>query len=101
MIAYNHDSFPVGSRTWRLEPCGCFRQRQRAGRCGRPVAFDNATVLDHDDDRRALALRVRAAHGNLPVVMARVTPEPVTDYKLRSPRARNRWRHERCLVAPK
>jgi len=50
------------------------------------VAFYNDAVLDHDDDLRALALRVRAAHGNLPIVMAQVTAEPVTDYQMRSPR---------------
>ena len=49
------------------------------------VAFYNDTVLDHDDDLRALALRVRAAHGNLPIVMTQVTAEPVTAYKMRSP----------------
>jgi len=50
------------------------------------VAFYNDAVLDHNDDLRALALWVRAAHGNLPGVMARVTSEPVTAYKMRSPR---------------
>ncbi|MCE7986639.1 MAG: hypothetical protein DYG89_36155 [Caldilinea sp. CFX5] len=50
------------------------------------VAFYNDAVLDHDNDMRALALRVRADHGNLPVVIAQVTPEPVTEYKIRSPR---------------
>lgn len=50
------------------------------------VAFYNDTVLDHDDDIRALALRIRKSHGNLPVVIAQVTPEPVTEYKMRSPR---------------
>lgn len=49
------------------------------------VAFYNDAVLDHDDDIRALALRVRAAHGNLPIVIAQVTLEPVTEYKIRSP----------------
>lgn len=48
------------------------------------VAFYNDTVLDHDDDMRALALRVRAAHGNLPIVIAQVTLEPVTEYNMRS-----------------
>lgn len=50
------------------------------------VAFYNDAVLDHDDDMRALALRVRADHGNLPMVIAQVTSEPVTEYKMRSPR---------------
>jgi hypothetical protein len=50
------------------------------------VAFYNDAVVDHDDDIRALALRVRAVHGNLPIVIAQVTLEPVTEYKIRSPR---------------
>ena len=48
------------------------------------VAFYSDVVLDHDDDMRALALRVRAAHGNLPIVIAQVTREPITEYKMRS-----------------
>lgn len=47
------------------------------------IAFYNDAVLDHDDDMRALALRVRADHGNLPIVIAQVTAEPVTEYKMR------------------
>lgn len=50
------------------------------------VAFSNDEVLDHDNDMRALALRVKAAYGNLPVVIAQVGPEPVTGYQMRSPR---------------
>ena len=50
------------------------------------VAFYNDAVIDHDHDLRVLALRVRNAHGDLPVVIAQVTPQPVTDYKMRSPR---------------
>lgn len=50
------------------------------------VAFYNDAVLDHDNDMRTLALRVRAEHGNLPIVIAQVTSEPVTEYKMRSPR---------------
>ena len=50
------------------------------------VAFYNGDVLDHDTDMRALALRVKAKHSDLPVVIAQVTPEPVTSYKMRSPR---------------
>lgn len=50
------------------------------------VAFYDDGVVDHDDDVRALALRVRSSYGNLPVVIAQVTPEPVTQYKMRSPR---------------
>ncbi len=52
----------------------------------RYVAFYNDQVLDHDDVIRVLALRVRAAHGNLPIVIAQVTPEPMTRYQMRSPR---------------
>jgi len=33
---------------------------------------------------RVLAMRVRAVHGNLPVVIAQVTPEPVSGYQLRT-----------------
>jgi hypothetical protein len=50
------------------------------------VAYYNDEVLDHDADIRQLALRVRAAHGNLPIVIAQVTAEPMTGYKIRSPR---------------
>ncbi len=50
------------------------------------VAFYNDKVLDHDNDMRQLALRVRALHGNLPIVIAQVTPEPMTGYQMRSPR---------------
>jgi hypothetical protein len=44
------------------------------------VAFYDDEVLDQ------LALRVRAQHGNLPIVIAQVTPEPITSYQMRSPR---------------
>ncbi len=50
------------------------------------VAYYNDEVLDHDHDMRQLALRVRAAHGNLPIVIAQVTPQPITGYQMRSPR---------------
>jgi len=50
------------------------------------VAFYNDKVLDHDDNMRELALRVRTVYGNLPVVIAQVTPEPITGYQMRSPR---------------
>lgn len=50
------------------------------------VAFYNGQVFDHDDDMRTLALRVRARHGDLPVVIAQVTSAPVTEYRMRSPR---------------
>lgn len=50
------------------------------------VAFYDDVVLDHDNDLRTLALRIRNAHGNLPVVIAQVTQQPVTEYKMRSPR---------------
>lgn len=52
------------------------------------VAFYDDQVLDHDDDMRQLALRIRAAHGDLPVVIAQVTAEPVRSYQMRSPRLR-------------
>ena len=50
------------------------------------VAFYDDEVLDHDEDMRQLALRIRAAHGSLPIVIAQVTPEPLTSYQMRSPR---------------
>ncbi len=50
------------------------------------VAFYNDEVLDHDEDMRQLALRVRELHGNLPIVIAQVTAEPLTSYQMRSPR---------------
>lgn len=50
------------------------------------VAFYDDQVLDHDDDIRQLALRVRATHGDLPVVIAQVTAEPLKSYQMRSPR---------------
>lgn len=50
------------------------------------VAFYNEKVLDHDDNMRDLALRVRTEHGNLPIVIAQVMPEPITGYQMRSPR---------------
>jgi len=50
------------------------------------VAFYDDEVLDHDEDLRQLALRVRAQHSNLPIVIAQVTPEPITSYHMRSPR---------------
>ena len=50
------------------------------------VAFYNDEVLDHDNDMRQLALRFRAQHGNAPIVIAQVTPEPMTGYQMRSPR---------------
>ena len=50
------------------------------------VAFYNEKVLDHDDNMRDLALRVRTEHGNLPIVIAQVTSEPITGYRMRSPR---------------
>jgi hypothetical protein len=50
------------------------------------VAYYNDEVLDHDNDMRLLALRVRAVHGNLPIVIAQVTPQPITGYQMRSPR---------------
>lgn len=50
------------------------------------VAFYNDEVLDHDEDVRQLALRVRTAHGDLPVVIAQVTTEPISGYRIRSPR---------------
>ncbi|HRJ44948.1 MAG: hypothetical protein KJZ86_20515 [Caldilineaceae bacterium] len=46
------------------------------------VAFYNDDVLDSDVDMRALALRVRAAHGNLPVVIAQVTAQPIVGYSM-------------------
>lgn len=50
------------------------------------VAFHDDQVLDHDDDLRRLALRVKALHGMLPVVMAQVTESPMRGYQMRSPR---------------
>ena len=50
------------------------------------VAFFNDQVLDHDDDMRELALRIRSMHGLLPIVIAPVTDTPVTGYQMRSPR---------------
>lgn len=50
------------------------------------VAFYNDQVLDHDDELRQLALRVRATHGNLPIVLAQVTQLPSRGYQMRSPR---------------
>ncbi len=50
------------------------------------VAFYNEQVLDHDDDLRQLALRVRARYGDLPMVIAQVTSVPVKGYQMRSPR---------------
>lgn len=50
------------------------------------VAFYDDQVLDHDDDLRQLALRVKAKHGLLPVVIAQVTATPVLGYRVRSPR---------------
>lgn len=52
----------------------------------RYVAFYNDEVLDSDEDMRELALRVRAAKGDLPVVIAQVTAEPIVGYQMRSPR---------------
>lgn len=52
------------------------------------VAFYNDQVLDQDDDRRRLALRVREAHGDLPIVIAQVTEKPLRGYQIRSPRLR-------------
>ena len=50
------------------------------------VAFFNDQVLDHDDDMRQLALRVRSTYGLLPIVIAQVTDAPVIEYHMRSPR---------------
>ncbi|MFZ4660053.1 MAG: DUF5678 domain-containing protein [Caldilineaceae bacterium] len=50
------------------------------------VAFYDDQVLDHGDDLRQLALRVKAKHGLLPVVIAQVTASPVSGYRIRSPR---------------
>lgn len=50
------------------------------------VAFYDDQVLDHDDDLRQLALRVKATYGLLPVVIAQVTEAPVYGYRIRSPR---------------
>ena len=55
------------------------------------VAFYNDKVLDYDDELRQLALRVRAAHGNLPLVIAQVTAEPILGYQMRSPRLLQDW----------
>lgn len=52
------------------------------------VAFYDDRVLDSDDDMRQLALRVRSAYGNLPVVIAQITDTPVREYQMRSPRLR-------------
>lgn len=50
------------------------------------VAFYNDQVLDHGDDLRQLALRVKATYRLLPVVIAQVTASPVRGYQIRSPR---------------
>ncbi|MEZ4737111.1 MAG: hypothetical protein R3E79_59285 [Caldilineaceae bacterium] len=50
------------------------------------VEFYDDQVLDHDDDLRQLALRVKANHGLLPAVIAQVTASPVPGYRVRSPR---------------
>ena len=50
------------------------------------VAFYDDRVLDVDNDMRQLAMRVRAAYGNLPVVIAQVTATRVPEYRVRSPR---------------
>ncbi len=52
------------------------------------VAFYDDHVLDSDKDMRQLALRVRSAYGNLPVVIAQVTDKPVQEYQMRSPKLR-------------
>ena len=50
------------------------------------VAFYDKRVLDHDDDVRALALRIEAQHGDLPIVIAQVTDTLVRSYKMISNR---------------
>jgi hypothetical protein len=49
------------------------------------VAIVNRRVVDHDRDFGALAQRVFAKHGNRPIAMPKVTPEPRVVH-LRSPR---------------
>jgi hypothetical protein len=46
------------------------------------VAFYDDAILDHDRDPRALALRVQAAHADLPIVIAEVTQRPTREYKM-------------------
>lgn len=46
------------------------------------VAFYDDEVLDHDTDAHALGLRVETQYGDLPIVIAQVTAEPVREYKM-------------------
>lgn len=50
------------------------------------VAFFDEQVLDHDLDMRTLALRVRATHGDLPIVIAKVSNPPIRSYRTVSTR---------------
>jgi hypothetical protein len=43
-------------------------------------------VIDHDLDKRALSLRVRAQWQNTPILMRLVTATPVREIIVRSPR---------------
>jgi hypothetical protein len=53
------------------------------------VAFYDDNVLDYDEDMRTLALRIRAAYGDLPIVIAQVTASPIRGYRVISARATN------------
>lgn len=59
------------------------------------VAFYEDQVLDHGDDLRELALRIKATYGLLPVVIAQVTASPVRGYQMRSPRLKQTNSHPR------
>ncbi len=53
------------------------------------VAVHEGQVIDHDTDLRALHGRVYAGMGSIPVLLQKVTAEPVADILVRSPRLEN------------
>lgn len=71
------------------EESQCFQEKHGelfAQYAGQHIAMRDGVVLDQDADLLALHRRIRAKHGDEPILMALVTPEPIQTFKMRSPR---------------
>lgn len=59
---------------------------ERERYAGSYVAFADGSVIDHDENRRTLYLRVRQAYGNKPVPIIPAEQSAVREFVIRGPK---------------